>query len=65
MRYVEGTDLRAMIDRQGALEPRQAAGSSSRSRGALDAAHARGLVHRDIKPANVLIAGTRDGRTPT
>ena len=58
MRYVEGTDLRAMISREGALEPRIAADILAQVCGALDAAHERGLVHRDIKPANVLIAGT-------
>ncbi len=31
MRYVEGTDLRATIDEQGALEPARAARSSARS----------------------------------
>ena len=60
MDYIRGTDLRAMIDHQGALEPRQAAGIIEQVAGALDAAHAAGLVHRDIKPANVLIA-QRDG----
>src|SRR4051812_47737251 len=58
MRYIEGTDLRALIERRGALEPRVAAEVLAQVCGALDAAHARGLVHRDIKPANVLIAGT-------
>jgi streptogramin lyase len=58
MRYVEGTDLRAMIEREGALSPKVAADILVQVCGALDAAHERGLVHRDIKPANVLIAGT-------
>jgi streptogramin lyase len=58
MRYVEGTDLRAMIEREGALPPAVASDVLSQVCGALDAAHERGLVHRDIKPANVLIAGT-------
>jgi hypothetical protein len=60
MRYVDGTDLRAMIEREGALPPQKAADILAQVCGALDAAHARGLVHRDIKPANVLIAGTAD-----
>ena len=60
MRYVEGTDLRALIDRKGALSPPVASEILAQVCGALDAAHSRGLVHRDIKPANVLIAGTED-----
>jgi serine/threonine protein kinase len=54
MRYVPGTDLRAVIE-QGALPPAEAASIISQIGGALDAAHERGLVHRDVKPGNILI----------
>src|ERR687890_1337964 len=57
MRYVEGTDLRALITQRGKLDSGLAAQLISQTAAALDAAHARGLVHRDVKPANVLIAG--------
>src|SRR3954449_2963624 len=55
MRYVEGTDLRALIRSEGPLEPPRAARIVAQVASALAAAHRRGLIHRDVKPANVLI----------
>ena len=56
MRYVQATDLRALLSREGPLEPDRALSLVGQVGAALDAAHATGLVHRDVKPANILIA---------
>jgi serine/threonine protein kinase len=59
MRYVEGEDLSTLLRREGRLDVRRAAAIVDQIAGALDEAHARGLVHRDVKPANVIVESRR------
>ncbi|GAA2647088.1 hypothetical protein GCM10010412_010320 [Nonomuraea recticatena] len=55
MDFVEGGDLRTLLQRQGTLPPAQAARLMAQVADALAAAHALDVVHRDVKPGNVLI----------
>ncbi|MDX6642624.1 MAG: hypothetical protein QOD76_586, partial [Solirubrobacteraceae bacterium] len=55
MEFVEGTDLKAMINMGGRLDPNVVGGIVAQVAAGLEAAHTSGLVHRDVKPANVLI----------
>jgi tRNA A-37 threonylcarbamoyl transferase component Bud32 len=62
MRFVEGSDLKTLIEESGALAPDRAMAIVGQAANALDAAHARGLVHRDVKPANIMVVpGHHDG----
>jgi eukaryotic-like serine/threonine-protein kinase len=60
MEFVEGQDLRHLLDDEGPLRPMRAVHIAERVATALDHAHRNGVVHRDIKPANVLVSA--DGR---
>jgi Serine/threonine protein kinase len=61
MEYVEGADLRELLQREGRLDPERAIDLIGQVGGALDAAHAVGLVHRDVKPRNILVAEDASG----
>jgi serine/threonine-protein kinase len=58
---IVGDDLGALLGWDSWMEPARAAKLIDPIAGALDAAHARGLVHRDVKPGNILI-GDAGGR---
>jgi WD40 repeat protein/class 3 adenylate cyclase len=55
MEYVEGTNLRQMINRSGGLLPEQGIPLAQQICAGLMEAHAQGVVHRDLKPENVMI----------
>ena len=55
MRYVPGSDLKALIAREGVLAPARILRLFVQIGDALDAAHVMGLVHRDVKPGNILV----------
>jgi serine/threonine protein kinase len=57
--YIEGESLRERLNRDGRLNAAEAIRLITEVAGALQYAHAHGIVHRDIKPENILL---QDGR---
>jgi serine/threonine-protein kinase len=55
MEFIRGPNLRAILMRDGSLQPAQAVEVVTKVLSALEHAHAQGIVHRDIKPENILI----------
>jgi serine/threonine-protein kinase len=55
MPYIEGETLRTRLDRERQLPIDETMRLITLMAGALDFAHARGVVHRDLKPENILL----------
>lgn len=55
MDRIEGRSLAALLDTEGALEPRRAVDLLAPVARALAHAHREGFLHRDVKPENVLV----------
>ncbi|HEX9112679.1 MAG TPA: protein kinase [Terriglobales bacterium] len=60
MEFVEGEDLRHLLQRQGKLPVAEAVDIMEQVVSGLQAAHRMGIIHRDLKPGNIMRA--TDGR---
>jgi hypothetical protein len=62
MEHLEGTDLEALLMREGPFDPDRAVRYVLEVCEALEEAHACGIIHRDIKPENLFVATAGSGR---
>jgi serine/threonine-protein kinase len=59
MEYIDGTSLKELIDRKGALDPKVSVNIIIQICEALLFAHNNNLIHRDVKPQNILITSEK------
>ncbi len=62
MEYVQGTDLKLVMQRQGRFDPKFATEVVAQIADGLGYAHSKGVVHRDIKPANIIITQDKQAK---
>ncbi len=62
MEYLEGSDLAALLEREGSFTVPRAVDTILQACEALAEAHAAGTIHRDLKPANLFVTRSADGR---
>jgi eukaryotic-like serine/threonine-protein kinase len=60
--YIDGENLKTLLDRKGPLPEREAIGLILQVARALGFAHEHGIVHRDVKPQNVLLNGDGEAK---
>lgn len=63
MEFLDGDELRAVLDRDKTLAPERVLRIIAQAALALDSAHAKGFVHRDLKPENVFLVRANEGDT--
>jgi hypothetical protein len=61
MEYLDGRDLAATLEAEGALPPPRAIVIAAQCARGLAAAHRVGVLHRDLKPANIFLVRRPDG----
>ncbi|MDB5341044.1 MAG: hypothetical protein JWN70_6663 [Planctomycetaceae bacterium] len=55
MEYIEGSDLSALVKKNGPFPVDRAVDYVLQAARGLEAAHKRGIVHRDVKPSNLVL----------
>jgi serine/threonine-protein kinase len=61
MEYLEGEDLKTVLERRGRLPVSEAIDLTMQALSGLCEAHAIGIVHRDLKPPNLFVSPGSDG----